>query len=85
MSRRGNCWDNAPQESFFGHMKDEIKDKISICKEFEKVKEIIDVWMDYYNNDRCVWKLNKLSPKEFSESIKNQNLNPQNNSNDKDQ
>ena len=25
MSRRGNCWDNAPQESFFGHMKDELK------------------------------------------------------------
>jgi len=24
MSRRGNCWDNAPIESFFGHMKDEI-------------------------------------------------------------
>lgn len=23
MPRRGNCWDNAPQESFFGHMKDE--------------------------------------------------------------
>lgn len=22
MSRKGNCWDNAPQESFFGHMKD---------------------------------------------------------------
>ncbi len=25
MSRRGNCWDNAPQESFFGHMKDEVR------------------------------------------------------------
>ena len=24
MSRKGNCWDNAPQERFFGHMKDEI-------------------------------------------------------------
>ena len=24
MSRKGNCWDNAPQESFFGHMKDSI-------------------------------------------------------------
>lgn len=24
MSRRGNCWDNAPMESFFGHMKDEL-------------------------------------------------------------
>lgn len=22
MSRRGNCWDNSPQESYFGHMKD---------------------------------------------------------------
>ena len=40
MSRRGNSWDNAPQESFFGHMKDEID--ISKCKKFEEVKEIID-------------------------------------------
>ena len=29
MSRRANCWDNAPQESFFGHMKVEID--ISNC------------------------------------------------------
>ena len=29
MSRCGNCWDNAPQESFFGHMKDEIADLLS--------------------------------------------------------
>ncbi len=28
MSRKGNCWDNAPQESFFGHMKDHRKDKL---------------------------------------------------------
>ena len=28
MSRRGNCWDNAPQESFFGHMKDELAGEI---------------------------------------------------------
>ena len=28
MSRRGNCWDNAPQESFFGHMKDELASEI---------------------------------------------------------
>ena len=27
MSRKGNCWDNAPQESFYGHMKDELEDK----------------------------------------------------------
>lgn len=63
MSRRGNCWDNAPQESFFGHMKDEID--ISNCTTFEQVKLIIDDWIDYYNNDRYQWQLAKLSPNEF--------------------
>lgn len=69
MSRRGNCWDNAPQESFFGHMKDEIMDKIKTCISFDEVKSIIDDWIDYYNNDRCVWKLNKLPPTEFYKLI----------------
>ena len=63
MSRRGNCWDNAPQESFFGHMKDEIG--ISGCERFQQVKDIIDDWMDYYNNDRYQWQLARLSPNEY--------------------
>lgn len=63
MSRRGNCWDNAPQESFFGHMKDEIDN--SGCERFQQVKDIIDDWMDYYNNDRYQWQLAKLSPNEY--------------------
>ena len=63
MSRRGNCWDNAPQESFFGHMKDEID--LSKCKTFKDAKQIIDDWIDYYNNERYQWKLAKLSPNEF--------------------
>lgn len=63
MSRRGNCWDNAPQESFFGHMKDEID--LSNCERFQQVKDIIDDWMDYYNNDRYQWQLAKLSPNEY--------------------
>ena len=67
MSRKGNCWDNAPQESFFGHMKDEID--LSQCKEFGEVKEIIDDWMDYYNNERYQWNLAKLSPNEYYEYI----------------
>ena len=68
MSRKGNCWDNAPQESFFGHMKDEID--LSNCKIFEEVKNIIDDWMDYYNNERYQWNLAKLSPNEYYEYIK---------------
>ena len=63
MSRKGNCWDNAPQESFFGHMKDSLD--ISSCESFEDVEYLIDDYMDYYNNDRYQWDLCKLAPKEF--------------------
>lgn len=65
MSRKGNCWDNAPQESFFGHMKDEIEFEISMMNSFNEVKAKIDDWINYYNNDRYQWELSKLSPKEF--------------------
>ena len=69
MSRKGNCWDNAPQESFFGHMKDEIGGRVSVCRTFEKVKSVIDDWMDYYNNERYQWDLAKLSPNEYYEYL----------------
>ena len=65
MSRKGNCWDNAPQESFFGHMKDEIRHEIARMKSFDEVKAKIDDWINYYNNDRYQWDLAKLSPREF--------------------
>lgn len=65
MSRRGNCWDNAPQESFFGHMKDELRDEIARCPTYDSVLARIDDWMDYYNRDRYQWDLLKLSPKEY--------------------
>jgi transposase InsO family protein len=69
MSRKGNCWDNAPQESFFGHMKDEIAYEIAKCSAYENVKTLVDDWMDYYNKDRYQWDLLKLSPKEYYEYI----------------
>lgn len=63
MSRRGNCWDNAPQESFFGHLKDEID--ISECTTFREVQCVIDDWMQYYNQERPQWDLAKLTPEEY--------------------
>lgn len=63
MSRKGNCWDNAPQESFFGHMKDEID--VGECTKYREVKAIVDDWLDYYNNERYQWQLAKLSPNEY--------------------
>lgn len=67
MSRRGNCWDNAPQESFFGHMKDEID--LTYCKTFFQVQDLIENWIDYYNKDRYQWQLAKLSPDEYYQYI----------------
>lgn len=70
MSAKGRCWDNAPQESFFGHMKDEIKTEVSKCRRFSEVRELVEDWMDYYNHDRYQWDLLKLSPTEFYEYLK---------------
>ena len=67
MSRKGNCWDNAPQESFFGRMKDHIKDKLKECSQFWQVSSLIDDYMNYYNKERYQWELAKLSPDEFYE------------------
>lgn len=67
MSRKGNCWDNAPQESFFGHMKDEIDYKS--CNEFEKLQIMVDDYIDYYNNFRCQWNLKKLTPVQFRNQL----------------
>lgn len=67
MSRKGNCWDNSPQESFYGHMKSEIQ--LPKRPSYGEVSAIIDDWMDYYNNDRYQWQLGKLSPNEYYEMI----------------
>lgn len=67
MSRRGNCWDNAPQESFFGHMKDEINYKD--CRTFQEVEIVIDEYIDYYNNYRYQWGLKKLAPVQYRNQL----------------
>ena len=65
MSRKGNCWDNAPQESFFGHMKDEIACLIAEYETFPQVQDRLMDWMDYYNTERYQWGLLKLAPTQY--------------------
>lgn len=67
MSRRGNCWDNAPQESFFGHLKDEVSYKN--CTSLKEVENAIDDYIDYYNNHRCQWNLKKLTPVKYRNQL----------------
>jgi len=63
MSRRGNCWDNAPIESFFGHLKDEVD--IKACKTFEELKKEIDRYIRHYNHTRYQWNLKKMTPVQY--------------------
>ncbi|WP_252235878.1 IS3 family transposase [Clostridium sp. CH2] len=67
MSRRGNCWDNAPQESFFGHMKDEIDYRK--CTYLSELQDVIDNSIDYYNNYRGQWNLKKLTPVKYRNQL----------------
>jgi putative transposase len=68
MSRRGNCWDNAPQESFFGHFKDEAT--IKACTTLEELKKEIKQYMIYYNRYRYQWNLKKMTPVQYETTEK---------------
>ena len=67
MSRRGNCWDNAPIESFFGHAKDELH--LRRCSAFADVAAEIEDYIDYYNNWRPQAGLGKMTPSEFRDYL----------------
>lgn len=63
MSRKGCCIDNAPIESFFGHMKDELDYKS--CKTFEELRLAVEEYMRYYNQERKQWERKKMTPVEY--------------------
>jgi putative transposase len=63
MSRKGNCLDNAPVESFFGHMKDELD--LTTCYSLEQVKAVVDEYIHNYNHHRYQWERKKMAPVEY--------------------
>jgi len=63
MSRKGNCIDNSPMESFFGHFKDDVDYKN--CKTFEELNSLIEKYMQYYNHERFQWNLKKMTPVQY--------------------
>ncbi len=68
MSRKGNCYDNAPMENFSGVLKREIYDSYVYRSRQELVRTIED-FIRYYNNDRIKEKLGGLSPKQYRERM----------------
>lgn len=67
MSRRGNCWDNSSQESYFGHMKDECD--FSKCSTPKDVKRMVDEYVYYYNYERPQWSRNKMTPVDYEKYL----------------
>lgn len=63
MSRKGNCLDNAPIESFFGLIKDHID--LKRCKTVEQVEKEVTRAVDYYNFKRPQAGLKKMPPTEY--------------------
>ncbi|WP_339561080.1 IS3 family transposase [Pseudomonas sp. EA_65y_Pfl1_P113] len=64
MSRKGNCYDNAAMESFFGTLKSEF----FYLNKFNSLDELeagIEDYIHYYNHSRIRLKLSGLSPVEY--------------------
>ena len=65
MSRKGNCWDNACMENFFGLMKSETIRQTKEILSVDGMIKLIDDYIHWYNNQRIQKKLGYLSPVDF--------------------
>ena len=65
MSRKGNCWDNAVAESFFGSLKQERVQWRSYQTRYEAQQDILNYISMFYNSYRLHSTLGYTSPNEF--------------------
>ena len=64
MSRKGTCADNAAMENFFGLLKQEMYYGEALVS-YEELKQKIERYIDYYNNERIKQKLAGMSPVKY--------------------
>jgi len=62
MSRKGNCYDNAPMESFWGTLKNELVHHHRYRTREEAIREITEYIEVFYNRQRRQKRLGYLSP-----------------------
>jgi putative transposase len=65
MSRKGNCWDNAPMESFFHTLKTELVHHRDYLTRDEARRDIFEYIEVFYNRQRRHSTLGYLSPAQF--------------------
>ncbi|OFI37553.1 integrase [Arthrobacter sp. SW1] len=64
MSRKGNCYDNAVMENFFGHLKEELFHHVRFLNT-DALAPALHEYIHWYNNDRISTKLEGLSPVQY--------------------
>lgn len=67
MSRKGNCYDNAPVESFFSSLKNELVHHRQFQNQAEAQTAIVDYIEQFYNRQRLHQALGYRSPEEFEQ------------------
>ena len=67
MSRSGNCFDNAPMESFWGIMKQELINHHHYRSRREAMEDITEYIEIFYNRQRLQAKLGFLSPASYAQ------------------
>lgn len=68
MSRKGNCYDNAVMENFFGHMKSEMFHGEYFASVEDFLAEVED-YIDWYNTKRVQQRLKGLTPMQYRNQI----------------
>lgn len=64
MSRKGNCLDNSPMENLFSIIKQEMFYGETF-NSYDELKQALEKYIKWYNEDRIKEKLNGLSPVEY--------------------
>lgn len=68
MSRRGNCWDNAVMERFFGSLKSERTDRMVYSTREEAKADVINYIEMFYNSQRLHSTLGYVTPLQFEKN-----------------
>jgi putative transposase len=70
MSRKGNCWDNAPMESFFKTLKVEHTYRLRYTSREQARLDIVNWTEGFYNENRMHSAIDYRSPADFERSLK---------------
>jgi transposase InsO family protein len=69
MSRKGDCWDNAVVESFFGSLKQERVQWRNYQTRYEAQQDVLDYLAMFYNSTRLHSHLDYMSPNDYERQL----------------